>query len=461
MRNSLIAIAVAGALSAGVATSASAAAAPTAAQAAAATFQLVIAGSSAIRDALAADIQANLCTAANAMSLFKANAGDNPDIRAYSCTAGAGSFAGSVVTIYERSEGGSVTGVAPIVNPTVTIARLDLSASGNCNQAASGNPVICNVNGAIAGNGLTDTWSIAGSTVTGVVKDFVQLGISDLPPPAFINENWGTDYNFIGAKPTQATLKKVNSVQLIEQTFGYAVNTTGITPAPSGVIQLSQNAIADIFAGNYTDWSTVPNATGTGTVSTASVAIKLCNREPGSGTRTGTSIFLEGASNCNPSQKTIFDSHDCAPNSAATDCFTTTDERACITGNNGSIGYISIDNFSKFTAPVLPVAIGNASAPVAPTSTQSALGQYAYIFEATANQHPTRYTGNAKTVGDFLISLLQDITTTATTAQVSAIPGLTANNTPTIPLTHNAAGTVPVSDFSKLGDVCSRPLEQN
>jgi PBP superfamily domain len=455
MRNSLIAIAVAGALSAGVATSASAAAAPTAAQAAAAPFQLVIAGSSAIRDALAADIQANVCTAANAMSLFKANAGDNPDIRAYSCTAGAGSFAGSLVTIYERSEGGSVTGVAPIVNPTVSISRLDLSASGNCTQTASGNPVICNAGGAITGNGLTDTYNL------GTVKDFVQLGISDLPPAAFINENWGTDYTFIGAKPTQAALKKVNSVQLIEQTFGYAVNTTGITPAPSGVIQLSQNAIADIFAGNYTDWSSVPNATGTGTVSTTSVAIKLCNREPGSGTRTGTSIFLEGASNCSPSQKTIFDSHDCSPNSAATDCFTTTDERACITGNNGSIGYISIDNFSKFAAPVLPVAIGNSSAPVAPTSTQSALGQYAYIFEATANEHPTRYTGNAKTVGDFLIGLLQDITTTATTAQVSAIPGLTANNTPTIPLTTNAAKTVPVSDFSKLGDVCSRPLEQN
>src|SRR5262249_40370057 len=156
---------------------------------------------------------------------------------------------------------------------------------------------------------------------------------------------------------TGSDLAAMNSTLLFEQAFGYIVNTSTMGLGAVTTVDLSPETLSDIFSGDYDDWSAVPSGTNNAPVTTVSTNIVLCNREPGSGTRTGTAIFLEGQSGCSPSPKLLTSTGHCAPNNPNNNCFTTSDEIACVTAAAGSIGYVSIDNFaaSKISAPVVPV----------------------------------------------------------------------------------------------------------
>ena len=114
----LIAAGVAAALAGGYAQ----AAAPTIAQAAAATQTLVIAGSSAAKNAVLGEIENNIC-GGSANTLLVSSTGGTKNFFALSCNTAvaiSGITTGSLVTFYYRTEGGSVVGALPIVSASRT-----------------------------------------------------------------------------------------------------------------------------------------------------------------------------------------------------------------------------------------------------------------------------------------------------------------------------------------------------
>ena len=165
----LIAAAVAATLAAGVAN----AAPPALSAAAAPVASLVIAGSSAAESSVQAAVGADICGGATNMLTMK-SAGGSGNFFAFSCTpspAISGVPAG-VVTIYYRTEGGSVVGALPVVSQA-KIKRLNLSDS-TC--TASGTSGTCSITGLTATAGTQDSWGGA------AVADFVQLGVTDVEP---------------------------------------------------------------------------------------------------------------------------------------------------------------------------------------------------------------------------------------------------------------------------------------
>lgn len=445
MRNLLVAAAVAGVLSSGAAF---AVVAPTAVQAQAAPIKIYISGSSAAKKAIATSLAGADWCGANSMSTFAAG---TPDFNAYSCTAANGPFAGQSTTIYYRAEGGSVVGVLPLYN-NVAIKQLDLSPAGGCPQATTG-AVACVVGGTSAANGNSDSWP------TGVFTPAVaaQIGVSDLEPKVFVGDNFPSSYTFIGPAQVAANLKSTTNLpqsQVFQQVFGIIMNNT---PAGiAGVNNLGTQVIADILAGSYLDWASVPAAPTVGAlvsmngagpaVGSAATPVIVCNREAGSGTRTGASIYFLG-DECTTTATGIAGANPPADN------FSTGDEITCVKNNPGAIGYVSIDKQAGLPAGVVAVALDG----VLPTNTKAALGQYTWVYEASFNKNKAA-DANDTAFYNYYLPKLQLLASAPQSAQVLAIPGL-GTNTAQIPLSVN--GAISTSLFTRSGDSCSRLLEQN
>jgi hypothetical protein len=434
MRNYTIAAAVALALGG---TSVVHAAVPSNAQCAAPGAALYVAGSSAAQNAFANALATDLFGGAANEVTFS---GTNGNFKAFCGFAASGNTAGiaanTIVTVHYRGEGGSVVGVLPIIN-NKTVKFLDLTQAA-CQVAAPA------VTGTSATVGTTDGW-------TGCVASHsVELGVADLEPTVFQNQNYPSAYSpaVFGNKPSGAALAALSTKPLFQQVFGVYINTVGINGGAAGqVLNLSRATVGQILAGNYTDWSAVPSATG-GQVSSTSQAITVVNREAGSGSRAGASIFALDYG-CNGAAPAINDP------SPANDSYATGDALTAAAATNGAITYASIDNTKT------GLSIANLSG-VTPSNLAAATGQYDWWFEAVAVQGTVTSPGGT-TLSNWLTGgELANVATAPHTAQVNSIPNV-GTNVAAVPLTSNTLGgkTIYISPFSRTGNSCSPPVEQN
>lgn len=445
----LIAAAVAVAVASG-----SAYAVPSFTQANSASATLVMAGSSAAAPAVASFIENTLCGGASNV-LAVTSAGGSKNFLAYSCQVpnqivdpqgvGPTIAANSFVTVYYRTEGGSVVGALPIAT-SHTIKRINL---GDSSCTGTGLTATCTVNGTTSTSGLNDTWSGA------VSNDTVQLGVTDVEPAQLTNANYPTNYSTTAfGSATTSQMQNLSTVPLLQQVFGLVVNTLN---QGFSSVSISKETAANILNGTYANWDKVPTLSGSA-ITTASHAITRINREPGSGTRTSASIFFLnyqcGSTNPIPAR------------SGETLNFSTGDELNAVQATPGAIAYASIDNLLKsgastsFPNLVLASIDGNA-----PSNVAAATGQYGYWFEATLVPNPAVSTSsNSETLSNFLQANLPDLATAPQLPDINVIPFAAADNNPTLPLATNGATgtlTVYVNPFTRNGNSCNVPAAVN
>ncbi len=413
-------------------------AAPTVAACAGATAKLYIAGSSAAQPAFATALANDLFDAGGETVISATNGNFKAYCGAAKAGNGAGLATGTIVTVYYRGEGGSVVGALPIVSGKA-IKFLDINTNASCQIAA---PL---TSGTSATVGTTDGWGGCVSNHT------VEMGITDLEPTVFTPPNYPSAYStavFGTASKTQ--LGNLVSTPLFAQVFGLYVNTSGINGGAVGqAINLTRETVANILNGNYSDWNAVPTATG-GVVSSTSQAITLVNREAGSGTRTGASIYFLGT-NCSLAAGTLFDP------TPATDGYATGDVLATAAATPGAVTYASIDNSNA------NLSIASLSG-VVPTNLAATAGQYDWWFEATA-QKGTITSPNGTAIYNFLVGgELQNVATAPHAVDVLAIPNV-GTNVGTVPATATASTisgkTIYINPFTKGGNSCSIPSETN
>jgi ABC-type phosphate transport system substrate-binding protein len=448
MRNKYVAAAVAAALAVG-ASSVALAVGPTPDVAAAAPHKVFIAGSSAAASGIVTFLETTLC-GGSGFSVFTTptSVPNNPDFRAVSCAPAAGQpFAGSTVTVWYRAEGGSVVGVFPVIN-NVSIKQLAMT-NASCSATDGVNYSCTGVTGTASANGTNDTW---GGTIQ---SHNVDIGISDLEPGVFGSTTTaagGGQHDpvgtyaaaFTGANHTSAQLQAMTHATIFQQTFGFVVNNS-LT-----FTDLPKEQIAGIFDGQVGEWSQVTLANNT---AAGSGAITVCHREIGSGTRASTDLFLNGIG-CTAGANTINNSD------AGNDNFQTAAELACVQANPGSIGYVSVDNFSKLGAAPFANVKSITVSTVLPSALNSALGQYSYVYEASLNRNASMSTDGAALVGP-MQAALQNVNTTSNSAQITAIPTLVAANVANTPLQVGSLGTR-TSDFARSpgqGNSCKTLLD--
>jgi ABC-type phosphate transport system substrate-binding protein len=441
--NTKIATAVALALGGGITAAQAAPATP--AQCAAAFNYLYVAGSSAAQPAFASAL-ANDLFDSNGETTISATVG-NGNFKAYCGFAKAGNGAGvptgSVVTLYYRAEGGSVTGALPIASGQ-PIKQLDLTPSA-CQVAG---PV---VNGTSASVGTTDGW-------TGCVSNHaVEMGVTDVDPPQFTKSsgNYPTAYSAtVFGSANLATFSFAGQSRLFDQVFGLYVNTQSINGAssPGAVLNLSREAGAAIFSGDYTDWSEIASANG-GAVSNVAAPITVVSREAGSGTRTGASLYFLG-SNCNKAALTYVD------NFPALDGYATGDVLTYASTIPGAITYASIDN-AKTNLTIAQLS------GVTPSNLAAATGQYDWWFEAYTQRAATIASPGGLALYNWLKSgELANLATAPQKSDVLVIPNLGTNGPGTgnppiqiVPLLQN--GAIYLNPYSRGSSNCNIPTPAN
>jgi hypothetical protein len=490
-----LAAAISGILAAAAAPSAFAAyagesAAQTAAAAAPAGNYFWLGGSSAAVAGFGTGVGADLC-AAGTIATFqtipgKVPAAQNPgtpipavgtpDFRMFSCTAGAslGALAGQTINIAYRADGGSVVGAyAPLHNSAVN--ELDIATAWCVQDAGGGLTYDCATTlnttaavpaGAAAITGTTTANGPADSYGGALVKKTLYYGISDLEPGVFgssAGEHWaggGNDdpmdpalgapypYTFLGANEDANVLQAMPHTIIFQQTFGWVANT-GL-----GITDISSGDLAAILNQTTTDWGHIPKTSGVGPVAPLHTQIVVCQRDLGSGTRSSADIVFTG-DGCSPYGAAIKNT-DANP---LTDNFSTPDELACVNSTPNSIGYVSVDNFSKVvpagsTYPnVHSLTLDGRTASNAATAT----GSYQYAVEASLNKNGA-YVPNANEniFYPVLITDLQSLTHAPQSAQINALPGHGGNaeNNGTIQVN----GKVNVTSFARdtvSGNSCS------
>jgi len=477
MFNSRIAAAVSAALSLTAAAGAFATG-PTPTVANAAAHKIFVAGSSAAASGFINYVELQLCDAASGWSTFNTptTSAGLADFRAVSCNTSAAApvFPSSTVTVWYRAEGGSAIGVVPLLNG-VQIKQLDLgSGAVGCTTTSAGvnQAYTCTgVTGSASANGTADTWGGA------VVARPIDVGVSDLEPQVFGTLTGSTthavagggNHNPFGVYSTLLTgthnqkvgeiVSNITTTPIFQQVFGFAVST-GL-----GITDLPKSQLAAIFGGLVTDWAKVAKSDNT-KVKTTATEIIVCNREIGSGTRASTDIFLEGTGCTNVGSTTkLKEVAGTTPAGFAiaqpADNFQTFAELDCVNTNANAIGYASIDNLTGTKiAATWPNINSIAIDGVLPSLNAGGLGSYEFVFEAAVNEGPANVgSGNDGDLFYNAVSVdLQDVNTTSTSAQVLAIPGLTGNNTATVPLTKGTVApntNVPVSDFTRNANSCT------
>jgi PBP superfamily domain len=432
MRNLKIASAVALALG-GV--SAAQAASPTLANCRAPAATLYVAGSSAAQNSFANALNTDLfgggeVTYSASNGNFKAYCGFS--------TNSAVAPVGSTVVVHYRAEGGSVVGALPIVSGQA-IKFLDLT-----NGAVSGTTVP--TTGTSAANGTTDSWGGALTSHT------VEVGVTDVEPGALIGKNYPTAYSAaVFGSATPAQLGGLTKTALFDQVFGLFVNTSGLNAsgASGQPVDLTRETAANILTGKYTDWKNVPTASG-GSVSTVSAPITVVNREAGSGTRTGASIYFLGY-NCGQVTVSI-------PETGAADGFQTADVLATAGSTPGAITYASIDNAGKPNLSTVSLS------GVAPTNLAATSGAYDYWFEAQLIKGNIVSSGGLP-IYTFLSTELSTVNTAPHLVDILAIPNAgSPKNHATVPVTANTAqpgAAIYVNPFTRGGLSCNVPTSTN
>ena len=459
MRNVHIAAAIAVALG----TTAAVQAAPTPTQAMSAAHNVYMAGSSAAVNGVVAFLETTVCGGSFSVFTTPTTSPGLPDFRAVSCSPASGEpFNGSTLTVWYRPEGGSVVGVFPVINNT-SIRQLNMTSAGcvtsAASSAASASYNCTGVAGTTPGNGTDDSFG------TGTFTHNVDIGISDLEPGVFASISKGTTkawagggnndpvgtYNasFTGADQGVSAVQAMTHATVFQQVFGFIVNTN------LGITSLPKEQIAAIFDAAVLDWSQVATgANSSATVTSTSTPIVVCNREIGSGTRGSTDVFLNGDGCLGPSSPNVLTDIAGVPVGTVTepaDNFQTAAELDCVNRNPNSIGYVSIDNFSKLQGTtVAPNANAIAVSGTSATQIGAATGLYSYVYEASMN-----YNHNASSDGSTfytdLVPILQSVQTTAKSGQILAIPGQPGGNTAQIPLQQGSPSTEFTSLFSRGG----------
>jgi hypothetical protein len=462
MRNVHVATAVAVALG----TAAAVHAAPTPSAAMSAAHNVYMAGSSAAVNGVVAFLENTVCGGAFSVFTTPTTTPGLPDFRAVNCSPATGQpFAGSTLTVWYRPEGGSVVGVFPVIN-NGNVRQLNMTAAScvttAASSAASASYNCTGVQGTTPGNGTDDSFG------TGTFAHNVDIGISDLEPGVFANTGIGTTKSWAGAGNNDpvgtyaasftGNDQGVSSVQnvanlphaaVFQQVFGFIVNTN------LGITSLPKEQIAGIFDALVTDWSQVATgATSSATVTSTSTPIVICNREVGSGTRGSADIFLNG-DGCN-GVGSVSPLTDVAGITFGTltepnDNFQTAAELDCVNRNPNSIGYVSIDNFSKLQGTtVAPNANSIAVSGVVASQLNAATGVYSYVYEATANFNKSGASSDGSTFYTDLVPILQAVNTTAKSGQILAIPNQ-AGNTAQLPLQQGSPSTEFTSLFTRGG----------
>jgi hypothetical protein len=441
------------------------AAAPTVSTAATSTATLVIAGSSAAQSSIANSVENDICGGASNTLVVESSG--NKNFYAYSCNSAnaVGTIAsGTLITIYYRSEGGSVVGALPVANE-VQIKRIDLS---NTSCSSSGNTGTCPISGVTSVNGPADSWSVSTTSA------FVQLGVTDVEPAQFHDLNYPSNYSTTAFGPhvSAGTFGGLAKSPAIQQVFGLGVNTSGVTlntTANGSGVNLSRESEANILLLNYTEWFDIPDAVTGAPIATASTnPVTRIDREPGSGTRTSASIY--------------FLNYGCGSTSGIANASTTEalnyatgDELNAANATPGAIAYASIDNLlppknTSYTNLVLATLNG-----VTPSTLAAAAGEYDYWYEATLIDNNTTVSGvatqdaNAQQIAGFLISDVPKLSKAPIAADVNVIPGKTAFNTAgTVPLTvrngtisGTYTGNIYLNPFTRSLNSCSVPGETN
>ena len=497
MGNMKIAAAVSGILAAAAAPSAFAAyvgepAAQTAAAAAPAANFFYTGGSSAAVSGFGTGVGADVCQAGTLATFVtipgKVPAAQNPgtpipavgtpDFRMFSCTANGNlpTLTGQTINIAYRADGGSVVGAyAPLNNAAVNELNIatawcvaDASTANQYDCATALNTTQAVPAGAAAITGTTVANGPADSYGGALVKHTLYYGISDLEPGVFGNSKGnhgaggGNDdplsssagapypYTFLGADATVNQLQAMTHTLVFQQTFGWVANTA------LGISDISSADLAAIMSGATTDWAHIPKSAADGAagpVAGPGTKIILCQRDLGSGTRSSADIVFTG-DGCNPYGAAISNTY--IPLGANNDNFSTPDELACVQANANSIGYVSVDNFSKAgtTYPnVKALTLDGRTASNAATAT----GSYQYAVEASINKNGA-YAPSANETAFFgrMVTDLQALATAPQSAQINALPGHAGNvsNNGTVQVN----GKINVTSFARdtlAGNSCS------
>jgi hypothetical protein len=404
--------------------------------------QVYISGSSAAKNAVLADIEANICGGAG--NYYNFTSAPNGNFFAISCTpvGAVGASNAGVYNFYYRDEGGSVTGYLPIVN-TKQVNQLALTTA-NITAAACGAspPCALTVNGTSAVNGQDDSFTGA------IAKQTTALGIGDVEPAALTGNNYPTPYSTAVWGPTNPSgLASLAGTGLFGEVYALFVNeTTSFTETP---LALSLQTVQQILTHKIRNWSLVTDVNGASVVSTP-VAITIVNREKGSGSRAATDLLIAG--DCN-SQGVLFDA------SGATDYFSTSDVLNAANGINGAITYATIDQSGS---NLHQVSLNG----VVPSNAAAASGAYPFWVEAQFVDNSTA-AGADDAVISYLTAAMQTEATAPHVADVVAIPGVPAGsgNVAHSVLANSAsagggalgAATIYTNPFTRAGVTCNLP----
>jgi hypothetical protein len=419
------------------------------------TTNVYIAGSSAAKNGVLTDIETNVCGGAGNYYLFQSGgAGGNKNFFAISCTpvAAVNAANAGVYNIFYRDEGGSVSGMLPIVNG-INVNELALTAATiTANACAAASPCTINVTGESTTNGADDSFGPAGT----LAKSVVDLGISDVEPAALIGQNYPVGYSTTVWGPVNQTgLVNLSGQQLFGEVYALFVNENSAL-FNQNPLNISLQTAADIMQHKLTNWSLVPTIVtgGGGLAASASLPITIVNREKGSGSRTATDLLIAGDV-CRTGGAPLFDKAN------AVDYFSTSDLLAAANTVAGAITYATID---QSAANLVQVTISSN----APANTGAASGAYPFWVEATYVVNPASAADPA--VIDYITSVLQTEATAPHVADVLAIPGIPsgaganaahanwfANTASTVAALGPA--TIYTNPFSRGGVTCNDPTD--
>jgi hypothetical protein len=432
---------------------------------------LVIAGSSAMRDAVIAEFTNVLCQSGTSTTFVaaKGTAGsfDSPDFRAVTCTLStslAAPLGGSTWIVYYRSEGGSIFGVfgnsALNSGTSVPINRLNIGPSGGTECADGG--------GTVLGINQTDANLLADNQQTNdascVSKDTVQLGISDVEPAAFVGANYGSEYagstGFIPyAQPTVSALNLLDKGTIIGEVYAPIVSNAGggtsvfaNSSGSNSAAGLTSQELASIFAGKVTDWGSVPSAAALG-AATGNSPITVCRREPGSGTQTVASTHFLGT-NCS-SGGLQFDTPNSGSGNNVVEGFATSDVLSCVQNNTNSIGIVTLQVASKYTgAAATQVTVDGTLG----TAINSAQGKYTWYGEAYYIKNDSALSAGSAQLAlvTRIITDLKSANNTPASATDPNLVALPAYNTPFSPVTPLKSGQqIPIAVGTTSGNTCT------
>ena len=454
-----------------------------------------IMGSSAIKVALTNSILTNFCGGASNATVITSN-GSNTNFLGIACTplssAVSSANAGLNYNVWLRYEGGSVSGFLPIANATATgspraavgypVSEIDGPSLTSTGSTCSGSCPIT-VQGESTANGVDDSFTVtAGGALSYHIPD---LGIGDVEPQALIGSNYPTAYSTtIWGPINPGGVFGLKAAGIMDEVYAVYVNEASsvFTETP---LNLSRQMLAAILTHQVTNWSQVYDVNlKPVTAAASSLAIRIVNREQGSGSRAATDILLagDGCGSGGNSSVTIFQP-------AQANYFSTGDVLKNANTVPGAVTYATIDNTQQCTS----VAGCSTSAQsqtanltwvtiegVAPSNLAAAQGTYPFWVEAQYINNGAN-TGADQTAIETIVSGLQNGATTASIADVDAIPniasalggGLKYNGAITVHLNpasnvvtaggggtnlDGSTSTVYVNPYTRGGITCNNPV---